>query len=139
LWVVAAFAVLSACALVAFAYITVVRPRVERKAREERWVNAACSAAEAHLHAADAQALPTGAGAFQGLSGSGYQYPVWNINAPHLIAPRIARFANKEITLLVYVWEPAPGASDQGQWDVENIEQPSSSNVGQMKMLVRRR
>jgi hypothetical protein len=104
---------------------------------EQRWVNAACGAAEAHLRAADAQELPPGAGPFQGLSGSGYQYPVWNINAPHLIAPRVARFANKEITLLVYVWEPAPGASDQGRWEVENIEQPSVSTNSQMKVFVR--
>ncbi len=125
-------------AVLACAVLAVVLPRVERASRERRWVDAACAAAEEYLRAAPAPDVPGGAGAFQGLSGDGYSHPVWNINAPHLIVHREARFANAALPLSVYVWEPAPGASDPGRWEVEDVEQYPPPNPA-MRVYVRLR
>lgn len=70
-----------------FAILLIVAIRSQMTlTRERQWVAQAETVAVAYLQSAPRDER---FGDFKSLSGHGYHLPGWNINAPHLIAPRV--------------------------------------------------
>ena len=101
-----------------------------RIATERRWVAAAQAAVEDYFHHPPPGTDHLAIGSFQGLSGKGYDYPVWNINAAHLIALRTANFSQGTISVRIYVWEPDPGRTANGTWTIERVDDETPHGGG---------
>jgi hypothetical protein len=107
-----------------------------RIGKERRWVAAAQVAVENYLRDPPPGTIRTEVGSFQRLSGSGYHYPVWNINQAHLIVLREAHFSNGTTPIHIYVWEPDPARTSDGSWIVERAEK-STPDGADLSIFVR--